>query len=55
LTLIQKESEGLRDPSSSEGYEKWRSLTPIAAPKKPCPEDGPSRMEEGSLKRKKGQ
>jgi hypothetical protein len=53
LTLIQKESERLRDPSSSEGYEKWRNLTPIATPKKPCPEDGPSRMEEGSLKRKK--
>jgi hypothetical protein len=28
-------------------------LTPIAAPKKPCPEDGPSRIEERSLKRKK--
>ena len=53
LTLIQKESESLRDPSSSEGYEKWRNLTPIAAPKKPCSEDGPSRIEEGSLKRKK--
>jgi hypothetical protein len=54
LTLIQKESESLRDPSSSEGYEKWRNLTPIAASKKPCSEDGPSRIEEGSLKRKKG-
>jgi hypothetical protein len=54
LTLIQKESESLRDPSSSEGYEKWRNLTPIAAPKKPCSEDGPSRIKEGSLKRKKG-
>jgi len=53
LTLIQKESESLRDPSSSEGYEKWRNLTPIAASKKPCSEDGPSRIEEGSLKRKK--
>jgi hypothetical protein len=53
LTVIQKESESLRDPSSSEGYEKWRNLTPIAAPKKPCPEDGPSRIEERSLKRKK--
>ena len=53
MTLIQKESERLRDPSSSEGYEKWRNLTPIAAPKKPCSEDGPSRIEEGSLKRKK--
>jgi len=40
LTLIQKESESLRDPSSSEGYEKWRNLTPIAASKKPCSEDG---------------
>ena len=54
LTLIQKESESLRDPSSSEGYEKWRNLTPIAASKKPCSEDGPSRIKEGSLKRKKG-
>ncbi|KAL9376375.1 hypothetical protein Peur_030496 [Populus x canadensis] len=53
LTMIQKESESLRDPSSSEGYERWRNLTPITAPKKPCPEDGPSRIEEGSLKRKK--
>ena len=53
LTVIQKESERMRDPSSSEGYERWRNLTPIAAPKKPCPEDGPSRIEEGSLKRKK--
>ena len=53
LTLIQKESESLRDPSSSEGYEKWRNLAPIAASKKPCSEDGPSRIEEGSLKRKK--
>ena len=53
LTVIQKESESLRDPSSSEGYEKWRNLTPIAASKKPCSEDGPSRIEEGSLKRKK--
>ena len=53
LTVIQKESESLRDPSSSEGYEKWRNLTPIATPKKPCSEDGPSRIEEGSLKRKK--
>ena len=34
LTMIQKESESLRDPSSSEGYERWRNLTPIAAPKK---------------------
>ena len=55
LTLIQKESESLRDRSSSEGYEKWRNLTPIVASKKPCSEDGPSRIEEGSLKRKKGQ
>jgi hypothetical protein len=54
LTLIQKESESLRGPSSSEGYEKWRNLTPIAASKKPCSEDGPSRIKEGSLKRKKG-
>jgi len=53
LTVIQKESGSLRDPSSSEGYENWRNLTPIAAPKKPCPEDRPSRIEEGSLKRKK--
>jgi len=53
LTLIQKESESLRDPSSSEGYEKWRNLAPIAASKKPCSEDGPSRIEERSLKRKK--
>jgi hypothetical protein len=53
LIVIQKESDSLRDPSSSEGYEKWRNLTPIAAPKKPCPEDGPSRIKEGSLKRKK--
>jgi chromosome segregation ATPase len=53
LTLIQKESERLRDPSSSEGYEKWRNLTPMAASKKPCFEDGPSRIGEGSLKRKK--
>jgi len=53
LTLIQKESERLRDPSSSEGYEKWRNLTLTAAPRKPCSEDGPSRIIEGSLKRKK--
>ena len=53
LTLIQKESERLRDPSSSEGYEKWRNLTPMAASKKPCSGDGPSRIGEGSLKRKK--
>jgi hypothetical protein len=53
LTLIQKESERLRDPSSSEGYEKWRNLTPMPASKKPCSGDGPSRIEEGSLKRKK--
>jgi len=57
LTLIQKESKRLRDPSSSEGssegYEKWRNLTPTAAPRKPCSEDGPSRIIEGSLKRKK--
>jgi len=30
LTLIQKESERLRDPSSSEGYVKWRNLTVTA-------------------------
>jgi hypothetical protein len=53
LTLIQKESERLRDPSSSEGYEKWRNLTPTAAPRMPCSEDGPSQIIEGSLKRKK--
>jgi len=53
LTLIQKESERLRDPSSSEGYEKWRNLTSMPASKKPCSRDGPSRIEEGSLKRKK--
>ena len=43
----------MRDPSSSEGYEKWRNLTTTAAPKKSCSEDGPSRIIEGSLKRKK--
>jgi hypothetical protein len=53
LTLIRKESERLRDPSSSEGYEKWRNLTPTAAPRMPCSEDGPSQIIEGSLKRKK--
>jgi len=53
LTLIQKESERLRDPSSSEGYEKWRNFTPTAAPRMPCSEDGPSQIIGGSLKRKK--
>nr|XP_034889980.1 uncharacterized protein LOC118030067 [Populus alba] len=53
LTVIQKESERMRDPSSSEGYEKWRNVTPAAAPKKPCSEDRPSQIIDGSLKRKK--
>eukprot|EP00258_Populus_trichocarpa_P033489 XP_024449508.1 uncharacterized protein LOC112326280 [Populus trichocarpa] len=53
LLYIWMESERLRDPSSSEGYEKWRNLTPTAAPRMPCSEDGPSRIIEGSFKRKK--
>jgi len=35
LTLIQKESESLRDPNSSEGYARWRNLTPTTAPRVP--------------------
>jgi hypothetical protein len=53
LTLIQKESKRLRDPSSSRGYERWRNVTPTVDHRMPRSEDGPSQITTELLKRKK--
>jgi hypothetical protein len=53
LTLIQKESKRLRDPSSSRGYERWRNVTPIVDHRMPRSEDGPSQITTELLKKKK--
>jgi hypothetical protein len=53
LTLIQKESKRLRDPSSSRGYERWRNVTPTVDHRMPRSEDGPSQITTELLKKKK--
>ena len=53
LTIVQKESKRLRDPSTSEGHERWRNVTPTAESRVPCSKDGPSQMTTGLLKRKR--
>jgi hypothetical protein len=53
LTLIQKESKRLRDPSSSRGYERWRNVTPTVDHRMPRSEDGPSQITTELLKKKR--